>query len=93
MVVVLLIFFFLFFHASAVAAAGPVDRATRAAVEVLVGCSLTVSDDMFGGGWGGFLARLLCLYGYWAVSGPFPFTRVGRFGGGVIWDYVGRLGV
>jgi hypothetical protein len=50
MVVVLLIFFFLFFHASAVAVAGPVDRATRAAVEVLVGCSLTVSDDMLGGG-------------------------------------------
>ena len=43
---VLLFFFFLFFHASAVAAAGPVERATRAAVDVLMGGSLTVSDDI-----------------------------------------------
>ena len=46
MLIILLFFFFLFFHASAVAAAGPVERATRAAVDVLVGGSLTVSDDI-----------------------------------------------
>lgn len=88
-VVGLLIFFFLFFHASVVTAAGPVVRATRAAVEVLVGCSLTVSEDMLCGreGWGGphllgvFIhCRSTCFDTRWQVWGCVILAHVFRGG-------------
>ena len=83
-VVGLLIFFFLFFHASVVTAAGPVVRATRAAMEVLVGCSLTVSEDMLcsGEGWGGgspFAWRVytLSVHLFWHALAGLGLCRLG----------------